>query len=79
MGRTMTADQYESKLEATNTILSFMGELVPRYKAVTMTYLWNSLQQMCQRYGLVFVADCIKKNKAEAELALSRYGKKVRA
>ena len=73
------AEQYSRKLEALNTILSFMGELLPRYRAVTMTYLWNSLQQMCRRYGEVFVADCIKKNKAEAELALFRYGKKVRA
>lgn len=70
------AEQYTRKLEALTTIMSFMGELVPRYQATTMTYLWNNLQAMCQRYGEIFVGDCIRKNKAEAELALFRYGRK---
>ena len=70
------AETYTRKLEALTTIMTFMGELVPRYRATTMHFLWESLSQMVQRYGEVFISDCIKKNKAEAELALFRYGRK---
>ena len=69
------AEKYKQKLEAVRTIMSFMGDLAPRYRAVTMEFLWKSLSEMIQRYGEVFVADCIRQSKAEAELALFRYGK----
>ena len=70
------AGKYKQKLEAVQTIMGFMADLVPRYRATTMTFLWQQLSIMVQRYGEVFVADCIKQSKAEAELALFRYGTK---
>lgn len=76
MGKAITAIQYQQKLDATNTIISFMGGLAPRYRAVTMHYLWDALSAMIKRYGEIFVADCINRSKTEAELALFRYGKK---
>ena len=76
MGKQLTAEQYEKKLAATNTIISFMQELLPRYKADTIRSLWTAMSSMIDMYGLVFIADCIRQSKAEAELALFRYGKK---
>lgn len=76
MSKQLTADQYEKKLAATNTIISFMQELLPHYKAETMHNLWLAMSSMIDRYGLIFISDCIKQSKAEAELALFRYGKK---
>lgn len=70
------AEKYQQKLEAVQTIMSFMADLVPRYRAETIHNLWQALSDMVQRYGEVFVADCIKQSKAEAELALFRYGTK---
>ena len=75
MKRITTAEQWQKKLAANVTMIHFMAELVPRYKADTMHDLWDSLGAMVQRYGDVFVADCINQNKAEAELALFRYGR----
>ena len=70
------AEKYQQKLQAVRTIMEFMGDLAPRYRAVTMDYLWHALSEMIQRYGEVFVADCIRQSRAEAELALFRYGTK---
>ena len=70
------AEKYQQKLEAVQTIMGFMADLVPRYRATTMTFLWQQLSIMVQMYGEVFVADCIRQSKAEAELALFRYGTK---
>lgn len=70
------AEKYQQKLEAVQTIMGFMADLVPRYRATTMTFLWQQLSIMTQRYGFIFVADCINRSKAEAELALFRYGTK---
>lgn len=69
------AEKYQQKLEAVQTIMEFMGDLAPRYRAETIHNLWQSLSAMIQRYGEVFVADCINRSRSEAELALFRYGK----
>ena len=71
----MTAAQYDRKLQASIGITTFMGELAWHYTAEEMHRLWKALSMMVQRYGIVFVADAIGKSKAEAELALLRYGK----
>lgn len=73
------AEKYQQKLEAVQTIMNFMADLVPRYRAETIHNLWQALSEMTQRYGLVFVSDCIRQSKAEAELALLRYGTKGEA
>ena len=64
-----------SKIQATQQILSFMGELALRYSASDMNKLWNAMDLMRKRYGDLFVAENIERNKTEAELALFRYWK----
>ena len=62
--------QYEKKLAASITTIEFMGTLLPRYTARDMSRMWNALAIMVKRYGIIFVADEITRNKAETELAL---------
>ena len=71
----MTVKQYERKLKAANTITSFMGTLASRYTAKEMKLMWKRLEVMVGRYGMVFVADAIGKDRTGAELALLRYGR----
>ncbi len=69
---------YERKLAAAQEIMEFMGTLVPRYTAPQMSEMWDALGAMTQRYGYIFVADSIRKSDVEAELALTRYGRRTR-
>lgn len=75
----MTAAQYDRKLQSSITITNFMGDLAWHYTAAEMSQLWKALGQMTQRYGIVFVGDAITKSKADAELALLRFGREAQA
>lgn len=65
---------YDEHLRSVKIITEFMGGLSIRYSARNMSLLWKALDLMINRYGKVFVADAIQKDKAAAELALFRYG-----
>lgn len=66
---------YQEKLTASMEITRFMGELALRYNAKEMHRLWWAKDEMCKRYGVVFVAKTIQKDKKDAELALIRYSR----
>lgn len=69
---------FEQRLEAFQTINSLMNELAMRYTAAEMRELWDALDVMRLRYGDVFVAAAIKKDRKDAELALFRYIKTLK-
>ena len=71
-----TVETWEMKLAATQTIVSFMGDLEYRYSAEDMNRLWKTMKEECQRYGRVFVAEAIRKDPKDAELALFRFYRK---
>lgn len=67
--------EYEKKVSAAGDIMKFMGDLARKHTAVQMRYLWRSMDGMIQRYGTVFVADAIAKDRSSAILALWTFGK----
>ena len=72
----MTGTQWQQKRDAVERILHFMGILNTDNSYRTMEFLWNAMNEMIGRYGEQFVADSIRKSRAETELALYRYGRK---
>ena len=73
----MTTEQWKQELKAAQTKASFMGTLAWRYSADEMHQLWQALSAECKKYGNVFVADAIRKDPTDAELALFRYYKRI--
>ncbi len=65
--------EYSKKLISMQIFLKFMGELAKRYDYNYMHKMWQSLDDMRKKYGDVFVANAIKKDPKDAELALFRY------
>ena len=72
----MTETQWQQKRNAVELILHFMGILNTDNSYLTMKYFWNAMNEMIGRYGEQFVADSIRKSRAETELALYRYGRR---
>ena len=64
---------------ASRIILAFMWTLVGRYTAERFADLWIAMDEMIRRYGYQFVADSIRKSKAETELALINFRKEATA
>ena len=69
-------NNFEQKLAAGQMIMSFMGTLALRYDSTSMKKLWQAMDLMRARYGDIFVAEAIKKDSTDAELALFRYFQK---
>ncbi len=75
----MTFDKrftWQANIKAMTELQKFIGELAKRYTKTPFRQLVWSLELMCSRYGIVFTAESIKNHKAEAELALIRYGRR---
>lgn len=64
---------YERIRDATGTILSFMGSLNQHYDSTVMEKLRQAESDMEARYGLITLADLIRKDRNAAEVALIRY------
>lgn len=76
----MTAKERDKKLlESTQVIMDFMWNLTSRYSAEDIRTLARAEKLMEQRYGIVFVADAITKDRNDAELAMFRYAKNLPA
>lgn len=65
----------EKKIQAAGIITDFMGGLAERYNAETMKALWKAMEAMQQKFGTIYVADAVRKDPKDAELALFRYNK----
>lgn len=63
---------YQEDLFASQTIMNFMGKLALRYSSRDMKKFWEAEKEMAKRYGIVFLADAIRKDPKDAELALFR-------
>lgn len=74
----MSAEQWQKELNACVIQTEFMCKLAKEYSSNDMSRLWDALGEMNRRYGRVFTAEAIKKDRSGAELALFRYGKKHR-
>lgn len=72
----MSLRDYTADLKAKQIIMAFMGELAYRYSNEEMGQLWTAVNMMRNRYGDIFIAQSIQKDKTGAELALFRYYKK---
>lgn len=71
----MTETQWQQKRSAVESVLHFMGTLNTSNSYLTMQFLWDAMDAMISRYGELFVADSIRKSRAETELALYRHGR----
>ena len=63
----------ELKIKAAATITEFMGGLAGHYNRETMRELWRTMEKMQAKFGTVYVAEAVKKDPKDAELALFRY------
>lgn len=66
--------EFERKRNAAALVLDFMGRLAYRLTFQQWHYLNTAMEAMQNRYGIIFVADTIRKDPNGAEWALWKYG-----
>ena len=69
----MTEYTFSQKLAARQTLIDFMWSLSDKYSADEFKQLWKAMEVMRNKYGDIFVASAIQKDRNDAELALLRY------
>lgn len=71
-------NSFDERLKAFQVINSLMNDMARRYSFSEMEELWDAMDTMRTRYGDIFVADAINKDRKDAELALFRYVKTLK-